>query len=222
MKAVAFAPLHNSPGKHDATGAFQPEAKKWLRAIGVEPDALYLVDCSLPFVLRKKRVLDVLASYQQDIEVAGFFCHGAKSQLQVGFNLASVPALASSLARFPPLAHVVLYACDAARDADADKRDETAEGPGGDGGFADLLRDNLVGVHGRSTTVWAHSTVGHATMNPYVRRFDPSKLNGGEWVIDPTDPRWRKWRRALRETDLRFHFWSLTQDELHAELSTFR
>src|SRR5690606_18287712 len=105
----------------------------------------------------------------------------------------------------PSHAIITLYACDAARDGDSDRRDDVAPGPGGDGGFADALRDALSADHHMHGHVDAHASLGHATKNPFVRRFwmdGESADIGGDWLISPGSPAWRTWvRRMANKTD---------------------
>ncbi|MBK7153843.1 MAG: hypothetical protein IPH72_19025 [Sandaracinaceae bacterium] len=91
-----------------------------------------------------------------------------------------------------PHLRVERYACDAARDDDADRRDDVTQSAGGDGGFADQLRDALA-AHGLTGHVDAHAKPGHTTKNPHLRRFhmDGGPGVGGEWLVEPGTALWR-------------------------------
>ncbi len=214
---IVFCPSHNRPGVNpdterpwvDATGAFQPEARAFAKLHGI--DHVVQFDSRKP---PEERGIDVAAALRTypDAEVVAIFCHGGKTSLQVGLSAYS---LAAELARFRSLHTVILYACDTGRDADKDRADDLLPGPGGDGGYADTLRDELAVTFGRAVTVYAHAKDGHCSWNPYWRRFSPATQSGGEWVIPPPTkadraaqgPAWRAWRKLLREAPgFRFRF----------------
>lgn len=218
MVKLAIAPLHNSAGKHDATGAFQPEARAFC-ALHRAP-APFLFDQSGPLAPRFRQVQRWLALQQRgSVEALAVFSHGFKSGLQIGVSVdgniaAFAHALSVACVRAPVIA---LYCCDAARDDDDDSDDDKLPGPGGTGGFADKLRSEL-DKRGLQATIYAHASTGHTTWNPFVRRFDSGEIAGGHWVIEPPGKRggehepperielWRAWCRALKTTDLRFRF----------------
>lgn len=198
MKALAFAPRYNSTKqlsdgrtatRVDATGAFQPEAKRWLQWAG--DGKLVLFDNNRPYPSRRKEIADALIALPGKIDSIGFFCHGWRSGLQVGYLNQQVEQFAGKLNRaLVPNGRVILYACDAARDWDADRKDDIAPGPGGDGGFAALLWDAMAAI-GFAGELFAHATEGHTSRNPYVRRWSP---NGrGLWVVEPKSKQWNGW-----------------------------
>jgi hypothetical protein len=134
--------------------------------------------------------------------------------------LANVADLGARLAAcLAPDAAIVLYACDTARDSDGLREDDKLTGPGGSGGFASRL---FVDLHGRGLTgvrVYAHSTAGHTTRNPYLRVWrDDADLHNGDWLIEPGSDLWRAWVRGLRDTALRFEFPWLSASEICARL----
>ena len=97
--------------------------------------------------------------------------------------------------------------------------DSPGDGPGGDGGFADALRDAL-SERGVTGHVDAHVTTGHTTRNPHVRRFycdGAAAGTGGDWLVAPGSPKWRRWVTALKG-DMRFRFPWLTPAEIDAAL----
>lgn len=209
MKIAAFAPLYNTQGRHDATGAFQPEAGRYLAYHGASIACLYLFDNRRTKKEMRAAVVNVLKS-RSGLDAIAFFCHGYKRGLQCGIDTDTARDLAraigaSSLWAGPA---VTLYACDTGRDIDADRLDDL-EQFGGDGGFADRLRDELCVAGYVHCRVDAHTTAGHTTRNPNVRRFDgagsPVGGIGGYYIVPKGSKMWKKWRAALT-TDFRFQF----------------
>lgn len=212
MTILAFAPLHNLDGKRDATGAFHPEAQAFAKLTGAD---VVLVDNDTPAISRREAVLDAIREHNPG-QVA-FFCHGWTTGIQFGFGVQHTLLLAETItggwAGTDP--RVVLYACLTAADG-------KTPGAGGDGGFADEFRDALCRAGATWCRVDAHTTAGHTTRNPYVRRFEGQGSavggTGGQWIVAPKSPLWKPWVRALRETDLRYRFPSMSVAEIHAEL----
>jgi len=169
-------------------------------------------------------ILNAILTFDGDrAHAVGIFCHGLKGSLQTGHNLTTLAALARALTKSTHSgAKVVLYACSAADTP-------VKNGPGGDDGFADRLRDALIRHapgHWKGGHVDAHVTAGHATTNPYVRRFTcdlavPSEtvlgIVGGEWIVPPGSKWWKAWDAALHG-DLRFRFPFMSISEIRAEL----
>lgn len=221
MKLLCLVPDGNTPGKKDVTGAFHPEAVALAKQLGVDPAAAirrFPAKASLP---QRRAVCTRMLEEARDLEVLAVFCHGWRNGLQAGYQLAQVRTLARLVAEhMVERAHVVLFACEAGRDADADSTDDREPGPGGDGGFADELRDACESL-GRQVTVMGHTTAGHCTQNPYARRFAPGCMGrGGEWFVEPRSALWGRWVRALREPGgtLRLRFWGMTSEEIADEL----
>lgn len=222
MTVVAIVSTENVDGKRDASGAFIPEAKAFLRFRGEDPNVnVVAFDHRMAPARRREKVeRDIRSLHAQlggkPFEGVAFFCHGYRSGLQTGHTSKTVAGLVSVLRdTCSPEVAVPLFCCDAARDADADRADDLLDAPGGDGGFADVLRDAMLRTEAfRGANIDAHATLGHTTRNPYVRRFEvtaavPSEtilgLPGGSWLVTPNSSRWRAWVRALR-TDFRFRF----------------
>jgi hypothetical protein len=209
MSWLIVTPDRNSKGKRDYTGAFRPEAAAFLKHHGrTETPVRVALDTS-PH-MRQVQLLGAIND-SPPLELIALFTHGLRSRLpQFGWSLSDVSELALMIVMHSvPDVRVVLYACDTA----------AGTGPGGDGGFADALRDETVRLGALGCQVDAHKTAGHTTRNPYVRRFDASQQGkGGTWLVDPDGPLWRRWVRALRETPLRYDFPLLTQAEIHARL----
>lgn len=217
MSALVFAPMFNSEGKRDAD-EFRREAQAFCKLHGIT-SGVKLFDSRMLPSARCTQVRDwIEAQPISSVSTIAIFSHGYRRGLQVGVNMLSVGVFADSITKVCTRdLRVILYACDAARDADDDREDEDDPGPGGNGGFADKLRDELV-RRGVRATIYAHSTAAHTTRNPFVRRFDPDEMAGGHWVVEPRSAQWEAWRRALKG-ELRFRFPFLTQGQITAELS---
>lgn len=214
---LLIAPKVNIRGKKDATGAFHPEAHAFSKAHGGNT-LLRLFDNTTTMADRFIEVTRWIESITPGtVDTVAVFCHGYKTGLQFGATIRNVDLLAKAIGRAcAPSPRIVLYACDAARDADLEWRDDMQAGPGGEGGYADRLRHALR-ARNVNATIYAHATTGHTTHNPYLRRFDPSDLAGGHWVITPHSALWCAWIRALRGS-MRFRFPYLSQREIEAEL----
>lgn len=225
---LAFAPQHNKLGKHDATGAFQPEMQAFAKCWDQNGHRVRTV-----MLDNHKPALDVFLDVraelarERNLHAVAFFMHGLRHQIpQIGWSIANAGDVAEQLRRafLPDVGVVALYACDAARDLDRDGADDLEPGLGGEGGFADTLADALR-ARGWSGWIDAHAVAAHTTKNPYVRRFRGTN-QGGTWIVEPppTDAksiakltkehrervteRWERWRRALRSrtSSLRFRF----------------
>lgn len=221
---IAFAPAFDTHGRHDATGAFQPEARAFLKHNGAEA-GLFLISNRNTEDAMRKQVLGVLsdasAAGGDEYPTIAFFCHGLGRKIQFGFDVRNVDQLAAAmkgLKGWALHARVVLYACNTGM---ASKK-EQYEPVGGDGGFADALRDAMC----RADLVWArvdaHTTAGHTTRNPYVRRFEgmgsPVGGVGGYMLVAPGTKLWPKWRKALRDTNLRYDVPLMSVSEIHERL----
>jgi hypothetical protein len=206
-RALILAPAFDTPGRKDASGAFQPEARKFVAANGLLA-SVCLFDSNRAMTDRRYEAARAI-SRSSGVHVFALFCHGWKDGIQAGWRAKDAPALADLLVLAgSPACTVVLYACDAARDADADRDDDRQPGPGGEGGFADLLAQAMI-ARKWSGRLFAHSTAGHTTQNPHVRTWggDPAEhvQERGEWWIEPKSALWPAWRAAL-QGDLRFKF----------------
>lgn len=219
---LVFVPDANRPGLNDCGGAFWPEAKRFCahqsprdyESVRFPAHAKLMSD-------RRRPIYEALKRHQgAALSSVAWFCHGYRDGLQSGHARADVGTLASHLAQALELeGHVLLYACDAGRDGDDARIDDTVPGPGGDGGFADLLRDALEAL-GRRVTVMAHARAGHATWNPYARRFAAGTGGtGGAWYVEPGTPLFSRWARVLKEPNtLRWRFPRMTNDAIAEEL----
>jgi hypothetical protein len=193
---------------NDYSGAFEPEAIRYMKAVpGVH--SLIKIDVSNGMPTRLKSLfaqLDALKGH--GFSAVAVFCHGWNNGIQAGVRNANVPdfvrrlcgAIATGTSSSDPL-HVILYCCSTAAGKDSP---ESASEVGGDGGFADILRDQFC-VQGKPwVRVYAHTSRGHTTMNPQARMFEgkgsPVGITGAEWVIRPQPPKnvlWPRWVAAL-------------------------
>lgn len=220
MRTFVVTPKHNTPLRPSKDGSprakkdadeFAREARRFVdhhAAVARE----YQIPNLAPFGSRLGDLLADVEDAEAPLGVVAIFCHGWKSGLQCGATLANAGALGAAL-RERGADTIILYACSAGRDADARHDDDLASGPGGDGGFADQLRD------ASGVTVFAHVTDGHTTRNPHVRAFRAGERVGGEWVVDPASPEWRAWRLALRaDPSLRFEFPFMTGAQIRQRI----
>jgi hypothetical protein len=216
MKALVFAPLRNTEGKHDAD-EFASEAHAFCRANGLRDDVV-VFDNHGDYLERRESLLARLHERPEgSLDVLALFTHGWPSGVQLGFGTEHTRGLARALKNVAaPSLTVALYCCSTGADTNP-LTDDTAPGPGGDSGFADRLRDEL-GDQGVRATVFAHSTAGHCTRNPRARVFLPDERRGGQWLVEPGSELWSAWLRALHSTDLRLRFPFMTREQLEAEL----
>lgn len=215
---LAIAPAHNTT-KPDATGAFQPEAQRFLKYHKVTGKP-YLFDNSRPLPARRGEVDDLLDAHAgAGLECLAFFCHGTKHGLQTGHEMGHGLFLGQRIARtLSPGAVVCLYACDAGRDSDMDSKDDVRQGPGGADGFASVVYRGILSVLPGVTLV-AHATAGHTTQNPWARVWrDDTDPGSGDWFVEPHTKLWSTWCKALRLTSYRYRFPFLTEEELAADL----
>jgi len=225
IKILAFAPMHNSHGKRDATGAFIPEAKKLVKMSHAE-SKLVLIDNHLPFKKRADAVMDVLRDDDLPLyDSVAFFCHGWMDGIQFGFKRRNVQDLAESIdvaTSGNQIVAVPLFCCSTGDDPDDDPI--TAVGTGDDS-FADKLRDSLCLLGMNLCRVMAHTTVAHTTKNPMVLFMDgmgtPDGGIGGYQPVPKSSMNWTRWKRELRRQNgtLRYRFSYMTVAEIHAELA---
>lgn len=223
-RCLILLPDRNTPGKQDFGGAFLPESQQFARIRkeqGWDVRSV-LIDLGASKPLRAAQVFAALDPGKgEPWGCIAIFAHGLRSGLpQFGIGLNDVGHMASLMAstKLPGIV-VPIYACST---ANGDKPSKEGE-PGGDGGFADRLRDALCAAGSIECTVDAHATAGHATWNPHVRRFlGAGTANGGiggKWIVAPGSPLWKSWVKALRPPgDLRFRFPWLTTNEIEEEL----
>jgi hypothetical protein len=220
----------NTHGKSDATGAFMPEAEAFAKVHQVPSENMVGIRC--PRVnkgIRRGKVLDAMYQRGQHrpLDAIVFFGHGWPQGIQFGFNRSQIPELVDRMGEFcHPDAKVVLFACLAAEN---DVRDKlvTGLGPATDGGFADILRDEMVRQGMNKGWVDGHKTAGHTSWNPFLVRFlcedvdDPQfGAVGGAWLVAPRSQLWKKWIKALKDqkSGMRYRFPFMSEIEIKAEL----
>lgn len=217
----------NTKGRKDATGAFIPEAKRFAKAHGVPKDQVVGIDCiGRSYAKRREQAFQIIhdTGAEAPLDCLACFCHGWPDGIQFGITREHVVNFAALLGRkMNPNAVVVLYAC---LTAENDERDlmHGQVGPGTDGGFADLLRDELVWYDVDRGWVDAHKTAGHVTWNPFVVRFTGKQVKfpifgaeGGAWIVQPGSASWKNWIAALRSSridGLRYHFPFMSEAEI--------
>ncbi len=189
--------------EHDWSGAFRVEASRTAALYQVPPEMIVQIDVGQTRVARLHQLLNAIEQ-RDGLARVDVYCHGWKGGLQLGPRIEDAGDLARMLApRARPDLAVALYACSAGGGEDPDGE---GPAPGGEGGFADALRDALVAEGLAGAHVDAHTIVGHCCRNPFVRRFSAATALGGEWLIAPEDPLFLAWRKRLRETDLRLRY----------------
>lgn len=228
MKGICFTPDRNVK-LADYTAVFAPEAAAFAKLHGIPKSAIVAVDITKSERAMRAHVFEAIAregQAQGGLDTVAFFCHGFARGLQLGFALRHVDELAKALKPYASDSIVVpLYACSTARDTDGDYSDDLDPNAlGGDGGFADQLRDALCAeAHAIHCRVVAHVTAGHATVNPWVRIFEgrgqPYGGVGGQWLVKPKGPMWKRWIEWLRKGQNRFLFpFAVWDDLMKAEL----
>lgn len=204
--------------KRDWSNAFLTEAQAFAKMVGTV--RMTQIDVSRPMARRRRESLDAVALARHKLggPLSGLaiFCHGWCDGIQIGWTRRTCGEVARVLADscLRDL-RVALYCCSTG------STDTGA--PGGDGGFADTLRDHLCRAGLVDCQVDAHDTPGHTTRNPRVRRFrgqgSPTGGQGGQWIVEPgRAPLWGKWVKALQSSDLRLRYPVLTVGDIHTEL----
>jgi hypothetical protein len=232
-KIAVFYSEKNSHGKKDAIGAFIPQATKFSNIHKVPVDCRIGVDCSRGhnYANRRGQVLEGLKRAANSspgfVDHIVFFCHGWPKGVQFGilrheirsFLLSIQPFVTSSVS-------FTLYSC---LNAENDVREfiPRSIGHGTDGGFADVLRDQMFFLGGTGY-VDAHKLKGHTTKNPTLVRFRTDRVEnpygggiGGFWLVEPKSELWDKWVQELKreKADLRYRFPFMTQADIFRELS---
>lgn len=190
MRVLTIVTGYDSPGKHDATGAFLPEEKAF-RALHGGARLEYVT--RIPAADRRNLAESSIVA-EPGLEVLAVFGHGMTSSLiATGHTLRHVDALAgaiSTAARGAAALTVVLYACSTGT---------------GKIGFADRLADAIAELQ-ISANVFAHTTPGHATWNPRVELSGGPRA--GDAIVRPGEPLWKRWRdRLAADQAFRLSFW---------------
>lgn len=217
LRALILAPLYDTPGRKDASGAFLPESRKFVAANKLA--AVVRGFDSNRALADRRRECALVLSRSTDLDVVALFCHGWRNGVQAGWTSAHAQGLADLIALASrPASVVCLYCCDTGRDQDADTQDDRQDSVGGQGGFADLLFEGLK-VRGWRGRLFGHTTAGHTTTNPWVRiwgDWGECPRDGG-WLVTPGSPLWPAWRAAL-QGDLRLKFPFMDEPEIRAVL----
>lgn len=189
--------------RNDYGGGFYP----WARLFQERHESTMVrFDLDRSKAVRRRDVLIAIDQFKPD--TICFFTHGLRKSLpQLGWTTENCAELASAIRKHATGPRIVLYSCLAG----------AGEGPEGDGGFADTLRDSLCAAGAVHCQIDAHTTSGRADANPYVRRFRgdgrPEGGLGGQWLVSPSSPLWPRWRTALQGR-MRWDFPFLTQAEI--------
>lgn len=217
MSVLVLRPDRGSKSKpRDYGTVFRPESEgfeKVARARGLSV-TVREIDLGRPVEARAAQFLtavDLAVKSEDALTHIAWFGHGLPRSLpQVSVSPDEFAAHLASPKRPSPT--VALYSC-----LNAD-----GEGPGGDGGYCDQLRDALCRSGSSWCRVVGHAWEGHAGWNPSLREFlglgSESGGVGGTWVVAPKTRLWPRWVRAMRETDLRWRVPFMTTAEVHAEL----
>lgn len=209
----------NVKGKHDATGAFIPEAKAFAKHHCVPKENMLGVPCTrLKSHERRKRVLDFFTRHDREhfVRLIAWFGHGWSRGIQFGFTKSNLYELVDSLkGSCAEDLSMVLYACST---ASASKSGRKVSMPATDNGFADKLRDDMYEQGFRDGWVDAHLNPGHTTKNPYLLRFICNDghydRGGGVWLVKPKSAYWATWANAIRKTKFRYIFPTMANFDL--------
>lgn len=199
----------NTPGHgNDAGGAFIPESinfAKYRQTLGDVVERVQFDNVEPNKAKRRAKFLE-LVSKAKPFDAFAYFGHGLRNSLSSAAigqpeRKALVDLLVSKADRGRLV--VTLYACSTG--------ETTTGAAGGEGGFADRLRDDLAAA-GMVGWVDAHTCAAHTTQNPYVRRFIMGERGnvGGDWLVEPKSAEWARWRQRLnskwRDDPFRFVF----------------
>jgi len=215
---LCFAPMHNTKNRRDAN-EFQRQAAYFLDYHNQDMGMLVLVDNKQSKSRMRKTVYDAIEEYcGGQICSVHFFCHGYRKGIQFGFTTRNLELLARKIWAATSSAPIVtFYSCDVGRDADRNRQDDL-QTIGGDGGFCDEFRDELCRVGAVNCRVDGHTTAGHTTRNPHVRRFNGAGsmtggLGGFYLVSRGKKDLWKIWRQELTG-DYRFEYPFQTENEI--------
>lgn len=188
----------------DFKGAFEPESLTFMKVVPGK-HTLIKFDASKAMPTRRAYVFGELSKLKGlDYSGVAFFCHGWHNGIQAGVALKQIPELVNLIAGATKngvdardVLHVPLYCCSTAAKGGVP---EAASETGGDGGFADTLRDAFCQQGKPWVRVFGHTTPGHTTMNSQVRVFEGKGSTfggmGGEVLVrqpPPKNPLWSVW-----------------------------
>lgn len=196
---------------NDYKGAFEPEAIHYQRAVPGK-HKLIKIDISKDMPARRNQLftelLKAIDDRQARYRAVAFFCHGWADGIQVGIRKPNIAELVKHLIACThnggderDLLHVMLFCCSTAA---APHSPEAESEVGGEGGFADIMRDQFCAQGKPWVKIFAHTSKGHTTMNPEARWFEGKGSTvggiGGEWLVrrpPPKNPLWTLWYKAL-------------------------
>lgn len=187
---LAFTGDANRPGKKDWSGAFLPEAKRYVGSSG----QVCQLSLTAGRAWQREQIERIIAEVKPD-EVA-FFCHGYSLKLELGYDTSNVDRLAAALAKVG-CHRVALYAC--------------STGGHRTKGFAAKLRDAMCEA-GLDARVVAHETAGHTSMNPKKRLFSAPAGSPGVDIVERKSPLWSTWAKRLRDAGDPLRFSLLAHD----------
>lgn len=218
MKTLIITGDRNSPNKRDYTGAFQPEAERFSELMTHDNFLCRTerINISLSMKERRKQFADKISCCHSGAmyNCIAFFMHGWAKGIQCGLRLEDLEEFAYECVQEDVIAsgskenpiYIILYCCLTADVPGSPKANQKKLGPGGDGGFADRMRDEFCKHDEPWIKIYAHTTAGHTTRNPYVRTFEGkgSQVGGvdGDWLVRPKksgvqSPLWDNWVKAL-------------------------
>ncbi|MFA6049650.1 MAG: hypothetical protein WC761_00365 [Candidatus Paceibacterota bacterium] len=229
---LCFTGNRNHPNKKaDFTGAFLPEMRSFMKLWGIDKAKNHLmVDLDAAEISKKRSVYNFIERRATEEGKAPtalvFSCHGFTNRIELGLRGATGAKEFAKFLRAQHVKHgtpgqtaltVILYCCSTGGGA----------GEGGDGGFADKLRDSLCEEGFVDCRVVGSETAGHATMNSRKRVFDgmgsPVGGTGGSWVVQPGTALFKKWQKAMTANsvklpvakDFRFQFPFMSIASIH-------
>lgn len=164
-----------------------------------------------PYDMRKE-VLKIIKKVDFRIDTLVFFCHGTWKHLKCGFHIWNVGILAKELIINTAHLRVVLYACSTGLSFSGAgsgrlewpwklSRKNFGKHVLGKHGFAARLAWAL-NKHYIKSDVFAHSSRGHTTRNPYCYRFTSLQ---GDIIRYPLQRRgganWKIWKQRMKTSE---------------------
>ncbi len=174
---------------------------------------------------KRRQVIDALdaQSVTEPWSLVVFINHGWDTGIQMGFNIRSEPQAQRTREMLQLIAErsrtdlvLPIYGCDTAKGEN-----------GGEGHFADFVRDTLRDFGLANCRIDGHTVAGKAMECPHVRRFEGSG-RGGEWIIDPgpeplnPSDSFNAWKHALLERgadSLKLRYPLMSTAAIRAEVS---
>lgn len=192
MKSLVFYTSTNRKGKHDATGAFIPEALAFAKIHEVPKVDVIAIPQNIPPWDRRylfRSAVRKRKKYGETYDGIVYLGHGSKSGLPglgMGYRVkpsGTPEAMADLLSPIlEPWATVVLYTCLAGKGF----------------GYADDLFHEFGENMPCGPTLVAHLSRGHTTFNPWAEYSGEGPDGAGRDIIERDDPLWPRWRAALK------------------------